>query len=227
MQKIIDLELPGFNSTIHPTVLMDETNLVLVDCGYMGYLPQIENALRQHHIEPENLTHVVITHQDYDHIGALADLCEKYPKVQVVASALEAPYIQGERKFLRLQQAENLQEQLPQEKQAEGEAFCKMLRSVQPAHVDVPVHGGEVFDWCGGCEVIATPGHMPGHISLFLKKYRTIITGDAAVAENGVLGHANPQYTLDMPSAEASLQKLLALPADTFICYHGGMVAHP
>ena len=37
----------------------------------------------------------------------------------------------------------------------------------------------DIFDWCGGLEVIETPGHMPGHISLYLKDSKTLICGDA------------------------------------------------
>lgn len=43
---------------------------------------------------------------------------------------------------------------------------------------------------------------MPGHISLFLTKTNSIVTGDAAVIENGELVIANPQFTLDLNLAE-------------------------
>ena len=36
---------------------------------------------------------------------------------------------------------------------------------------------------------------MPGHISLFLKETNSIVTGDAAVIENGELIIANPQLS--------------------------------
>ena len=80
---------------------------------------------------------------------------------------------------------------------------------------------GETQPWCGGCRVLAAPGHMPGHISLFFPQARTVITG-AAVVENGALTAANPQYTLDMESAQASLVMLPDLPADTYHCFPGG-----
>ena len=77
--------------------------------------------------------------------------------------------------------------------------------------------------WCGVCRVIATPGHTPGHISLFVEKDSIVITGDAFVLEDGRPVIANPQFTLDMTEAESSLNKLLSLNAKAYYCYHGGV----
>jgi glyoxylase-like metal-dependent hydrolase (beta-lactamase superfamily II) len=71
--------------------------------------------------------------------------------------------------------------------------------------------------------VIATPGHMPGHISIYLKETKTLIAGDAMVVENGKLTIANPQYTLDMQKAKESISKLLSYEIETVLCYHGGI----
>ncbi|MNW32277.1 putative metallo-hydrolase YflN [compost metagenome] len=73
-------------------------------------------------------------------------------------------------------------------------------------------------------EIIHTPGHTPGHISIYLEASRTLIAGDAVVIEaNGELGIANPQYTLDLAEAVRSVQHLIDYEIDTLICYHGGI----
>ncbi len=102
-----------------------------------------------------------------------------------------------------------------------------MLKRVEPAPVDITVSDGDNLSWCGGCRVVSTPGHTPGHISLFLEKLRTVVTGDAAALENGTLAIANPAFTLDINQAEISLQKLLTLDADTYVYYHGGVRHKP
>lgn len=68
---------------------------------------------------------------------------------------------------------------------------------------------GESFSWCGGIWIVATPGHMPGHISIYVRERKTLISGDALVVENGELAIANPQYTLDLVEAKKSIKKLL------------------
>ena len=97
-----------------------------------------------------------------------------------------------------------------------------MVLSNGPVHQTVA--DGDLLSWCGGCRVIATPGHTPGHCSLYLPGLRAVVTGDAAVLEAGTPVVANPQFALDLPQAEASLQKLLALDADCWLCYHGGIL---
>lgn len=197
---------------------------MLVDCGYPESLPLIEAAMAELGLSPAELTEVFITHHDDDHMGGLARLCARYPRIRVVAGAEEAPYLTGARKSLRLCQAEALQPTLPPEARAWGEAFCRRLKAVEPAPVHQTVADGDLLPWCGGCRVIATPGHTPGHCSLYLPGLRAVVTGDAAVLEAGTPAVANPQFALDLPQAEASLQKLLALDADCWLCYHGGIL---
>ncbi len=207
---------------IYPTLLCSGGEAVLADCGYEGFLPFIEDAMRASGLSPEALTGVIVTHHDHDHMGALAALKAKYPNVTVYAGAAESEYIAGRRKALRLEQAEALQSALPTEQQPAGEAFISMLKGVEPAEVDVTLHGGDVLDICGSCEVIDTPGHTPGHISLYLPAQDTVVTGDAMVLEQGLPAVANPQFAFDLAAAQASLERLVDLGAARYICYHGG-----
>lgn len=93
-----------------------------------------------------------------------------------------------------------------------------------PVDVDIKVKDGDYFDWAGGCRIIATPGHMPGHISLYLEESNSVVTGDAAVVEDGKLVIANPHFTLDLEKAEESLKKLKDIKADIYYCHHGGAI---
>ena len=209
-------------NNVHPTLLWDESNIILVDCGFIGSLPFIEKELEKHGLHAGQVTGLVITHHDHDHMGAAAAFKRSYPNVQIYASAQEEPFISAWQKPLRLHQAEELQKTLPPEQQAFGEAFCAMLRRVEPVAVDHLLQDGDHLSWCGGCRVIATPGHTPGHISLFLEKENTVITGDAIALENGTPVIANPQFTLDLQQAADSMERLLSMQADTYLCYHGG-----
>lgn len=211
------------SGAIYPVLLQDEQSLVLVDCGYVGFLPVLEAALAAHGFSCADLTHVFITHHDHDHVGTLAALKKNNPRIQIVANAAEADYISGKKPALRLTQARKLQETLPPEQAAAGQAFIDLLCSVEPAVVDLIVQGGDLLPWCGGCEVLATPGHTLGHISLYARVIDTLITGDAAVLENGVLMLANPDYAEDLSLAQQSLEKIRAFGAKSVVCYHGGV----
>lgn len=219
----IDFSIQSMTSEIHPVVLQDDRNVVLVDCGYVGSLPLLEKEMHKNGAAPEGLTHLLLTHHDHDHMGAAAALLKKYPSIQVVASAKETPFIDGTAKSPRLIQAENLQKCLSEDQKAFGEKFCAMLRSIQPVHVDIQVNDGDTFDWCENCVVLGTSGHTEGHISLWIKNEKTVIAGDAATIENGELVIANPQFTLEAKSAHKSLQTIKNFSEETIICYHGGV----
>ena len=224
--EILDLKYTfgGMEQHIYPAVLLGEDGAVLIDCGYPGSLPMIEAQLQAHGIDPRSLTKLVLTHQDGDHTGAAAELKEKYPDIQVLASCEEAPYISGERKNLRLQQGEDLQEQLPEDQKAFGEQFCQRYRDLVPVLPDVLLHDGDRFDWGGGCEILATPGHTPGHISIRALDGEYMITGDAAVLEGDALTIANPEFCPDMEAAKNSLAEMKRHKCRRCICCHGGVL---
>ena len=97
---LLDLAYP-WNGTVqhlHPVLLPGDTDTVLVDCGYPGSLELLEAELAARGASLAQVTKLVLTHQDDDHMGAAAELKERYPALQILASETEALYISGERK---------------------------------------------------------------------------------------------------------------------------------
>lgn len=218
----ITMPFDNNQNTVYPTLLWDKQNIILVDCGFIGSLPNLEKELQRHGLSTDQITGLILTHHDHDHMGAAAALKRVNPHVKIYASAVETPFISAQEKPLRLCQAEEMQKKLPPEQQDFGKAFCDMLRQVEPVQVDVFLRDGERMDWCDGCRILATPGHTPGHISLLMEKDSIIITGDAIALEDGKPVIANPQFTLDIEQAIKSMGKLLSLKAKSYYCYHGG-----
>lgn len=222
--QVLDLcyTFQNMQQNLHPVVLFGNRDVVLVDCGYPGSLKLLQRELSKYRIPPESITKLLLTHQDDDHIGAAAELKEAYPTIQIMASGIEQPYLCGEKKNLRLQQAEQLQKLLPPDQQEFGNQFCQRYRELKPIGIDSVIAYGEHFDWGGGCEIVATPGHTPGHVSIRASDNSFFITGDAAVLENGKLAVANPDYCLDIDTAKHSLAQILHYKSHTYICFHGG-----
>jgi glyoxylase-like metal-dependent hydrolase (beta-lactamase superfamily II) len=223
MNKLTVLKINFNSNSIFPVIISDEQEMVLIDCGYPGFLPLLKDTAEKEGLDFNKLTKVIITHHDFDHMGALAQIKKEYPNIKILSSAEEEKYISGKEKSLRLQQAEDLYDQLPESEKENARNFHKMLESVENVKVDLGLQDKQFLDWCGGIEVITTPGHMPGHISIYLKETKTLIAGDALVVENGKLMIANPQYTLDMQKAKESIRKLMSYEIDTILCYHGGV----
>ena len=220
----IQFEYDGISHEIHPVILRNEAEIVLVDCGYPGFLDLISDELDKYDLSAEDLTAIYMTHQDDDHVGTAAEFKSKYPHIKIITSELETPYVSGEAKNLRLLQAEQMLEFLPENQKDFGIAFCERLSKLQCVEVDQIVKGGDILNWAGGCEIISTPGHTPGHTSLYIKEEKVLITGDAGVVENNELVVANPQFCLDLENAEKSLDKIRKMDVKTYICYHGGIL---
>jgi glyoxylase-like metal-dependent hydrolase (beta-lactamase superfamily II) len=220
----LNFTFAGREDALYPVLLHDGAELVLVDCGYAGFLPLLEEAARQQGFSLGALTGVIVTHHDVDHLGGLTELKAAYPQVKVYASATEEKYVSGRARSLRLRQAESLYPTLPEDQQPGALAFQQMLSQVQPVPVDYAFGGDEAAPFMPGIRILHTPGHTPGHISVYVPARRLLVAADALVYEGDEFEIANPQYTLDLPAAVASVRKLQGLALDTVVCYHGGVV---
>ncbi|HDX9651036.1 MBL fold metallo-hydrolase [Bacillus wiedmannii] len=217
----IEFEFNGAKQCIYPSLLILNKELTLVDTGYINFLPLIEDAIVKYGYEMKNLKNIIITHYDDDHIGSLYDFKVKYPHINIIASEIESNYISGEIKSERLVQAEEMLEHMPIEEKEFGEWFIQQLKNIRHICVDEKVSDGQMI-LNDECQIVATPGHTSGHISLYFPDLECVITGDAAVQDNCELVIANPNFCLNIEKAEESLKRIKNLKAATYYCYHGG-----
>jgi glyoxylase-like metal-dependent hydrolase (beta-lactamase superfamily II) len=209
--------------TLYPSVLREDKTTFLVDCGYEGSLPVIAEQLEKYNLSVADLTGIILSHDDIDHVGGLYELMQAHPALKIHASEIEASYLSGGQKSLRLQQAEDLMATLPDEHKPWALEFQNSLRAIKRLPVDVTLAWDEVYS--ESLRIINTPGHTPGHISLYLPESKTLIANDAVVIEeDGSLKLANPSFALDLKQAVESVQKLAQLDIARMVCYHGGVV---
>lgn len=206
-------------SVIHPVVIESSSGLILFDAGYPGQLPDFETALDEVGLSLSDVKTIIVSHHDHDHIGSLNDFLARIPNLHIVASEHDKPCITGESESLRLLQAEEFNKTLSGEAKAFGEQFVQYLRGIDTSPVHAVVRDGDAI--CQGVRAVATPGHMPGHLSLFLEDDRVLLAADALAIEDGELVIANPQYTLDMREAIRSARKIKDLRPKKIVCYHG------
>lgn len=77
--------------------------------------------------------------------------------------------------------------------------------------------GDEVF----GLQVIGTPGHTPGHISVLDPVAGFLVAGDALNESGGMILGPNPSFTPDMDTANASVKRLAERQFETVVFGHG------
>ena len=198
--EMLQLEFHGH--IIHPILLWDQEMAVLIDTGFPGQIKDLRVAMDKVGVSFDKLKVVILTHQDIDHIGSLPEILQECKNnIKVYAHDLDKPYIQGDLPLLKDGHLDNPPK-------------CK---------VDDTLKDGQELPYCGGIRVIHTPGHTPGHISIFLKQSKTLIAGDSMYSVNGIIGGIHAPTTLDIKAAQLSLKKYLDLDIESVVCYHGGL----
>lgn len=227
----ITAAMMGRSTTIYPTLLWDEQEVVLVDTGFPGQLPLFREALEKAGFPLETLTKIIATHQDIDHIGGLPDLLQSAPrKLDVLATEADKPYIQGEQMLIKVTPeaiarfVATLPADLPEEQR---QALKHRMEHPPKAPVDTTLADGEGLPYGGGVLVIHTPGHTPGHLCLYHPESLTLIAGDALTVTGGELARPNPAVDFDRTLAGQSLTKLARYGIERVITYHGGLYRGP
>lgn len=196
------IEREGMTTTIYPAAVETREGILLIDTGFEGLTGQIEENLADAGFDWGDVAGVILTHHDGDHAGSLAELLD-HTDATVYAHERCAPYVDGRKEPI---------------KSPEGQRY-------PTAPVDVALVDGVRFQTTAGpMDVVFTPGHAPGHISLHFPDAALLVAGDALTAADDRLQGPSEQYTLEMAAALDSAADLAALEIEQTLCHHGGFV---
>ncbi len=145
-------------------LVREGAGFTLVDTGMPGSAPAIIQAAREHGAAVQR---ILLTHAHIDHVGSLDALHALLPDVPVAISARDARFLTGDH---------SLDPDEPQTPLRGGYPIC----ATTP---DILLADG---DRIGSLEVIASPGHTPGHVSFFDHRDGTLIAGDAFSTQAGI-----------------------------------------
>jgi len=219
----VNVDFAGRQSTIHPVLIWDNETVILVDTGFPGTEQKLKEAAEGEGVPFDRVDKIIITHQDIDHIGGLPAIIAKAKgKIVVFAHEIEKPYIEGEKPLIKFNPVRlaKMLEGMPEERRSR---LGSLLSNPPKSKVDVALQDGQKLPYCGGITVIHTPGHTPGHISLYHVQSKTLIAGDALIADRGHLSGPNPASAFDIDEANRSVEKFKQFDIENVICYHGGV----
>ncbi|MCP1184798.1 MBL fold metallo-hydrolase [Paenibacillus sp. 1781tsa1] len=197
---------------------------VLVDAGMPKSANEIISVIEERFGANSRPKAIILTHGHFDHVGGVIELV-KHWGVPVYAHPLELPFLTG---------VKNYPEPDPT---VEGGLVAKISPSFPNdpinlgSHVQTLPPNGSVphmpgFKW------IHTPGHSPGHVSLFRESDGALIAGDAfaTVKQEYMYKVLNqeleisgpPRYlTTDWEAAKQSVVKLESLKPLVAVTGHG------
>ena len=194
---------------------------VLVDTGLPGFANYVQQLLDNYAAHPP--TAIVLTHGHFDHAGNALALARRW-NVPIYAHPDELPFLTGRSDY-------------PPADPSMGGAIAQFSRAFPTAGYDFGgrVHAlpedGSVPD-LPAWRWLATPGHSPGHVSLFRESDGFLIAGDALttldadswasqVTAERELGRPPVPFTPDWDAAEESIRQLAELRPATIAAGHG------
>lgn len=193
------LELDEMKEKIYPVAIEKDEGLILIDAGLPGNLETVKENLDEIGYSLEDVESLILTHQDFDHVGCAKKIIDE-TEATVYCHKKDAPAVDGK------------------------EEPIKGDERYPAVDVDVELNGGEVFNADSKkIEVIYTPGHTPGHVSLLIDE-ELLITGDALNVETSGLEGPRERFTPDMEEATESVHKLSFQEFEKVHCFHGGTV---
>ena len=195
----------------------------LVDTGTPGKVHHFVRAAAERYGENARPEFIVLTHGHFDHSGSAWELAEAW-HVPIYAHRLEQPYLTGVSPY-------------PPKDPTVGGAMAFLSRffpvkstRLQPHLRELPengeVPGHPEWEW------IFTPGHAPGHISLYNRSLQVLLAGDAfttmdvdspieLVLKNPRISRPPAPFTCDWEAARDSVRSLAKLEPATVGCGHG------
>jgi glyoxylase-like metal-dependent hydrolase (beta-lactamase superfamily II) len=196
---------------------------LLVDAGLKGSASYIYQAVVRRFGMGARPEAILLTHGHFDHVGAARDLACEW-NVPIYAHPLEMPYLTGKSDY-------------PPRDPTMGGAMAQMSRIM-------PDHGYDFGDWLRtlpsdggvpslpGWRWLHTPGHTPGHISLYREADGVLLAADAFATMNldswsayftrkRELSRPSPPFTSDWGVTRESIEKLAGLVPRAVAAGHG------
>jgi glyoxylase-like metal-dependent hydrolase (beta-lactamase superfamily II) len=198
----------------------NEDDLTLIDPSFLPQLPILENYIHDTGYEMINIKRIILTHLHIDHAQAANEI-RKRTGAKVYSHWIEAGYLAHNPPYKgppTIQQITDILEKTGLSAEELTKGFGSM--ELEPIIVDEQVADGDMI---GSLKVIHTPGHTPGHISLYHEQDRIMFGADTIYkhvfgAEGMYISPA--VVSVDPVTATVSAQRLSKIKFDKLLMSH-------
>jgi len=187
-KKIINNIISIKDSYVNMFMIEDEVGYIAIDAG--NKINTIKEEFNKLKIDPNQVTAILLTHSDADHVAAL----KLFPNATIYLSKQEEQMING--KTYRF---------WPIGKNSISTSNYVLINDRQILNIgNTKIQG------------ILTPGHTPGSMC-YLINDKYLFTGDVLSLKNGKIAGFNEFFNMDTETAINSLDKLINIPGVEWI----------
>jgi glyoxylase-like metal-dependent hydrolase (beta-lactamase superfamily II) len=199
--------------------LVEETphDLTLVDSCFLAQFPRLEQGIHDEGYDIRDVKRLILTHIHPDHIQA-ANEVKKVSGAEIYSHWAEADYLKKDPPYNGPPTPNMIHNMLVKSGKTMEDVAKKFgFREPDPISVDRRLKDG---DSVGRLKVIHTPGHTPGHISLFAEEDKAIIGGDCLFKTAFGLSLPFPDVTIDPVAALISVRRITQIGFDKLLLAH-------
>lgn len=207
MDGLYRLESGGF---VNSYLIEGVSDLTLVDSGHSRAARALLGELKDNGFQVRDIGRVVLTHTHADHVGGLAALLDRHP-VKIFAHPKEIPILQGKQLAKPLKGIRGFISEFVQEHWFPWPP----VEAVFPLEPGSPVRG--LSQW----QVLLTPGHTAGSVSLFNPAKQVLICGDSISNLRGRLQLPAACYNASNSALRRTIEELAKLDTDILCPGHG------
>jgi len=204
-------------------------NWVLIDAGLKTSKPKILKMAADL-FGGKAPSAIILTHGHFDHTGSVESLAHEW-RTQVYAHYLEFPYLSG------------ISSYPPPDPSVGGGLMSALSPLYRKEPIDITSYltalpENDQVPFLPGWRFLHTPGHAPGHISLFRDSDKVLIAGDAfvttkqesffsTITQRQLISGPPMYFTCDWEAAEQSVKQLQQLDPTIVASGHGKPFSGP
>ncbi len=173
--------------------IVGKVDILLVDTGFDGSIREtLVPYFKEHNLSLSKVRYAINTHSDYDHTGGNGAVKELMPNALICCGERDRPMIED----LQVMIDDRYNEFAHDHGFAESQEAVDFIRTVAfESKIDIGFAGNERIDLGGRMvEILHTPGHSWGHLSVLDEQTGAVIIGDSVLGESVLLADGAPAF---------------------------------
>lgn len=212
----VSLPFLGEPQIIGSYLLADNNDLAIIDPGPQTTLESLLVSLHEAGYDPEDVTHILLTHIHFDHAGATGTLTRMLPRAHVYVHSMGALHLVSPRRLI--ESASRIY----------GDRMQLLWGDIEPTPAErvTRIGEGDVLSVAGRqLQVHYTPGHAIHHVAFFDPETRELFAGDVAgvrLPDADYIRPPTPPPDIDLEAWSASIERIRQLHPSVIYLAHFG-----